>query len=258
MRALVVALAILLLTPPLGVLAIVASLIGVKDSPNGIYQWAARSWARGVSAAAGMTIEVHGAEHAVRGAPRVYVSNHTSWFDIFALAAILRNYTFIAKSELAKLPVFGRAARAVGIVFIERENRKAAFESYKDAAAMVREGKSVIVCPEGTRGYDYALRPFKKGPFVLAISAGVPIVPTIVYGVIEVQRKGSFAVRPGTARVHFLPSVQTKGYSYDQRDELMRIVWHRMADALHDLYGVESPGGPIAAPGRSAIPTSFL
>jgi 1-acyl-sn-glycerol-3-phosphate acyltransferase len=258
MRSLAVALAILLLTPPLGILAIVASLLGVKDSPTGVYQWTARTWARGVSAAAGMRIEVHGAEHASVDQPRIYVSNHTSWFDIFSLAAILRNYTFIAKSELARLPLFGRAARAVGIVFIERENRKAAFDSYRNAATMVREGKSVIVCPEGTRGYDYSLRPFKKGPFVLAISAGVPIVPTIVYGVIEVQRKGSFRVRPGTARVHFLPPVPTTGYSYEQRDDLMRIVWHRMADALHDLYGVESTDRPIAGSGRSAIPTSFF
>jgi 1-acyl-sn-glycerol-3-phosphate acyltransferase len=258
MRALVVALAILLLTPPLGILVILASLLGVKDRPDGVYQWAARTWARGVSAAAGMAIDVRGSEHAPPDEPRVYVSNHTSWFDIFALAAVLRNYTFIAKAELGRYFIFGAAARAVGIVFIERENRKAAFESYKDAAVKVRAGKSVIVCPEGTRGYDYALRPFKKGPFVLAIAAGVPVVPTIVHGVIEVQRKGEFAVHPGAARVHFLPPVDTSGYTYEQRDELMRIVWQRMADALHELYGVDSPNPPIAAPGRSAIPTSFL
>jgi 1-acyl-sn-glycerol-3-phosphate acyltransferase len=257
-RALVVALAIILVTPPLGLLVIVASLLGIRDSPNGVYQWASRTWARSISASAGMRIRVHGSENAPPGESRIYVSNHTSWFDIFGLAAVLRNYTFIAKAELERLFLFGRAARSIGIVFIQRENRKAAFESYRNATAMVRTGKSVIVCPEGTRGYDYSLRPFKKGPFVLAISAGVPIVPTIVHGVIEVQSKGSFAVHPGTANIHFLPPVETAGYDYDQRDELMRVVWQRMADALHDIYGVESSDRPIAAAGQSPIPSSFL
>jgi 1-acyl-sn-glycerol-3-phosphate acyltransferase len=206
--------------------------------------------------AGGVRVVAHGVEHVRNGA--IYMQNHVSWFDIFAVASVLPRYTFVAKAELRRIPVFGRGAEAAGIVFIDRDNRKSAFESYKVAAGEVQRGRNVVVCPEGTRGRDYHLRPFKKGPFVLAISAGVPIVPTIVYGVIEVQRKGNFAVRPGTARVHFLPPVETRGYDYDQRDELMRIVWHRMADALHDLYGVESPEHPIAAPGRAPIPTSFL
>jgi 1-acyl-sn-glycerol-3-phosphate acyltransferase len=256
MRTILVALAILILTPIIGGLVIIASLLGVKDSPNGIYQWAAKSWARGVSRAAGMGIRIHGAEH-VSKAPRIYVSNHTSWFDIFALASVLHNYTFIAKMELSRLPLFGKAARAIGMVFIERQNRKAAFESYREAAAMVRTGKSVIVCPEGTRGYDYALRPFKKGPFVLAISAGVPIVPTIVYGVIEVQSKGSMRIRPGRADIHFLAPVDPTAYGYDQRDELAEIVWQRMAAALRDNYGVESGASPADAK-QAPIPTSFL
>jgi 1-acyl-sn-glycerol-3-phosphate acyltransferase len=256
MRTLLVVLAILTLTPLLGGLVIIASLLGIKDSPTGVYQWAAKTWARGVGAAAGMQVRLHGTENLADGA-RIYVSNHTSWFDIFALAGTLKNYTFIAKDELSRLFLFGRAARAIGIVFIERQNRKAAFESYKDAAVMVRNGKSVIVCPEGTRGYDYTLRHFKKGPFVLAISAGVPIVPTIVHGVIQVQRKGSMRIRPGVANIHFLEPVATTGYTYDQRDELTQVVWRRMADALHDLYGVESGERPVDEK-DAPIPTSFL
>ena len=256
MRTVLVVIAILTLTPLLGGLVIIASLLGVKDSPNGVYQFAARNWARGVGAAAGMQVRVHGTQHIGAGA-KIFVSNHTSWFDIFALAGYLRNYTFIAKEELSRLFLFGRAARAIGIVFIERQNRKAAFESYKDAAAMVGTGKSVIVCPEGTRGYDYTLRQFKKGPFVLAISAGVPIVPTIVHGVIQVQRKGSMRIRPGVANIHFLEPVPTTGYSYEQRDELTEIVWQRMAAALRDIYGVESGERPADAK-QAPIPTSFL
>ena len=75
----------------------------------------------------------------------------------------------------------------------------------------MQRGRAVIVCPEGTRGYDYHLRPFKKGPFVLAIAAQAPIVPTVVHGTREVMKKGSFWVRSGTVDLHFLEPVPTAG-----------------------------------------------
>ena len=80
-------------------------------------------------------------------------------------------YRFIAKKELARIPIFGRAAGKVAAIWIDRRNRKAAFDAYRDAAEEVRGGVSVVVFPEGTRGVEYTLRPFKKGPFVLAIAA---------------------------------------------------------------------------------------
>ena len=73
------------------------------------------------------------------------------------------------------------------------------------------------MCPEGTRGRDYHLRPFKKGPFVLAIAAQAPVVPTLVYGALEVMPKGASAFGPGTIDVHFLEPVPTAGLDYDQR-----------------------------------------
>jgi 1-acyl-sn-glycerol-3-phosphate acyltransferase len=137
------------------------------------------------------------------------------------------------------VPIFGAAARAVNTVFIERENRKAAFQSYDEASAKIREGLSVVVFPEGTRGTTYAMRRFKKGPFVLAIAAGVPIVPTIVHGTIHVLPKGSLWARAGTVHVHFLEPVPTAGLTYDDRETLSRAVYERMANAFRELYGVE-------------------
>ena len=131
-------------------------------------------------------------------------------------------------------------------MFLDRDNRKAAFESYKSAAAEVQRGRSIVVYPEGTRGYDYHLRPFKKGPFVLAIGAQSPIVPTVVYGALEVMGKGSFRIRPGTVHIHFLEPIPTTGYAYDQRAELMTLVWSRMAAAMRELYGIGSTERPVA------------
>ena len=258
MRTILVALAILLVTPPIGLSVIIGGLLRMPDGPNSIYQWGIRSWARIICRVAGARIELHNPERIQPGAS-VYVSNHVSWFDVFALGAVLPRVTFVAKAELEKLFIFGRACRAAGIVFIERGNRRAAFDTYKAAAEKVREGRSVVVCPEGTRGRDYHLRSFKKGPFVFAISTGAPIVPTIIHGTIQVQPKGSFRVHSGPVDIHFLEPVSTQGYSYEQRAELMEIVWRRMADALAEIYGVSTSEYAVAKESdRPEKETSFL
>ena len=259
MRTVLVALTILVVTPVLGAICIVASLLGGRHGPGTILDWCGRSWNRSMCIAAGVKIRVHNPERMHHEGARIYVANHTSWFDVFALASVLPNYTFISKAELSRIPLFGPAGRAFGLIFIERGNRKAAFESYKNAGKVVEAGKSVIVYPEGTRGYTYELRPFKKGPFVFAISAGVPIVPTVVYGAQEVHRKGSLRVRSGAVDIHFLEPVDTAGYSYADRDQLMRVVWKRMAMELQEIYGIESHSGAIVPESQQPrIPTSLL
>ncbi|MDQ3997328.1 MAG: 1-acyl-sn-glycerol-3-phosphate acyltransferase [Gemmatimonadota bacterium] len=235
---------LLVMTLLLAPTVVVAAMLGIKEKPGGIYERCMRLWARSMSRAAGVRVVVHGEEHVRNGA--IYIQNHVSWFDIFAVASVLPRYTFIAKSELRKIPLFGHGAEAAGIVFIDRDNRKSAFESYKVAAAEVQRGRNVVVCPEGTRGRDYHLRPFKKGPFVLAIAAGAPVVPVVVYGALEVMRKGSLRVRPNVVHIHFLEPVPTAGYTYEDRTALMRIVWQRMADAMRELYDLRTNEYPIA------------
>jgi 1-acyl-sn-glycerol-3-phosphate acyltransferase len=169
----------------LGGAVVIAGLFGLKDDPGGLFDNAPRWWSKTILWAAGVKVRVHGIENGSRPEPHIFASNHVSWFDVAALASVLPRYKFVAKAELFKVPVFGRAMRAAGMIEIQRENRKAAFGAYEIAADRIREGNSVVVFPEGTRGRAYPLRPFKKGPFVLAIAAGVPIVPVIVHGTIE-------------------------------------------------------------------------
>jgi 1-acyl-sn-glycerol-3-phosphate acyltransferase len=225
----------------LGTIVIVAALVGVKDKPGGVYERIPRWWSTSVLWAAGIKIRIHGWENSGGGEPRIFASNHVSWFDVPALAKILPRYKFVAKAELFKVPIFGPGMRAVGMIEIQRENRKAAFGAYEVAAERIKQGSSVVVFPEGTRGHDYPLRPFKKGPFVLAIAAGVPIVPIIVHGTIEIMRKGSLWAHPGTIDIHLLEPVSTSGVDYDHREALMVKVRDRMADAMRKHYGVESP-----------------
>jgi 1-acyl-sn-glycerol-3-phosphate acyltransferase len=224
----------------LGLAVIIEALLGVEDKPGGLYDKVPRWWSIAVMRAVGVKVRVHGMENVKGVQPYIFASNHVSWFDVPSLAKILPRNKFIAKSELFKVPIFGRAMRAVGMIEIQRENRKAAFGAYDVAAERIRAGNSVVVFPEGTRGHEYPLRPFKKGPFVLAIAAGVPIVPIIVHGTIEIMPRHSLWVHPGTIDIHLLEPVSTTGVDYDHREALMKTVRTKMADAMRDLYGVEA------------------
>lgn len=250
MRTPFVMLGIVVLTGVLGPVVLVAAMLGVEEKPGGIYQRCMHAWCRGILRISGVKLAVHNGERMSATEGHVYIANHVSWYDIFALAAVIPRYTWIAKAELRKLPLFGRAAEAAGIVFIDRDNRKAAFESYKVAAEDVKRGRSVIICPEGTRGRDYHLRPFKKGPFVLAIASQADVIPTLVYGTREVMRKGSFVIRSGTVHIHFLEPVPTKGLAYDDRTQLMERVWSDMASEMRRLYGVQTAEHAIAPEGE--------
>jgi 1-acyl-sn-glycerol-3-phosphate acyltransferase len=251
MRTLLVAIALWFATIILAPIAVVASLLGFHDERGGaVQQWCMRTWARSLCAAAGVKIVLHGAEHVSNGVGTVYASNHVSWYDIFAIASVLPRYTFVAKDELRRIPIFGWGAEGAGVVFLSRENRQSAFAAYETVATKIAQGLNVVVCPEGTRGDDYALRSFKKGPFVMAIAAGAPIVPVVVYGAREVMRKGSFHIRAGTVHVHLLEPVPTTGYDYEHRHELMHVVWNRMAGALRERYGIASTGNLVESVSR--------
>ncbi|MFI5243444.1 MAG: lysophospholipid acyltransferase family protein [Gemmatimonadales bacterium] len=223
----------------------VMTLFRIPIPPDSFVGRGGHWWSYWVLKAAGAKVIVRNPERVSRTESRVYVSNHVSWFEIFALATVIRRYRFVAKKEIRSVPLFGRAAGEVAAIYIERNNRKAAFSAYEEAAARIRGGLNVVVFPEGTRGRSYELRPFKKGPFVLAIAAQVPIVPVITWGSKEVQAKGEIAIHSGTIELTFLEPVETKGMTYEDRDALVEIVWNRIAAAL------EEKGVPIHRPTAS-------
>lgn len=210
----------------------IMTLLRLPISPDSVVGRGGHWWSYWVLKAAGVKVVVRNPERVSRTDSRVYVSNHVSWFEIFALATVIDRYRFVAKQEISRIPLFGRAAGEVAAIYIERGNRKAAFGAYEQAAEKIRNGLNVAVYPEGTRGTSYELRPFKKGPFVLAIAAQVPVVPVISWGSMEVQRKGEIAIHSGTIELTFLEPVETKGMTYENRDALVDVVWNRIADAL--------------------------
>lgn len=240
MRLILVAIAALIATPALTLLLVAAKLLRIPDRAGSVYDGIPRWWAKTLLWVAGVDVRVSGTEFTDGESPRIFVGNHVSWFDVLAAAAVLPRGKYVAKAELFRVPVFGQAIRWIGMIEIDRENRKAAFDSLERAAAKIRAGNSVVMFAEGTRGEEYALRPFKKGPFVLAITAGVPVVPMVIYGTIERMRRGSWQIRPGTIEVTFLEPIPTTGYTYDDRGELVELVQSRMEAVLREKYGVAS------------------
>jgi 1-acyl-sn-glycerol-3-phosphate acyltransferase len=130
--------------------------------------------------------------------PVIFMSNHESQLDPPVLVAALPlPAVYIAKQELKYIPFVGWAAWVAGVIFIDRGDRERAFRSIQDAARQIREGKNVVIFPEGTRNRDGRMLPFKKGGFALALDAGVPIVPMATVGGHQALASGSLRIRPG-------------------------------------------------------------
>ncbi len=214
--------------------AIVSALVGRNDTLH--YTRLTRSWARAIVRAAGTPVVVHGLEHIRPGEPQVIVSNHVSWFDIFSLASILPvPFHFVAKKELERIPLFGQAWKSAGHISIDRSNRQRALESLRGAGEKIRAEKSaVIIYPEGTRSRTGRLQPFKKGAFMLAIEAAVPIVPVVVTGSYDIMRPDRPIIRPAIIHLRFQPPIPAAGRGSDAAEELMEQVRRSMVGVLEE------------------------
>jgi len=188
---------------------------------NGLHLLA-RSWANSILWVSRVRITVSGTEKLDARRSYIYMPNHQSNADIpLLLGRLPVQFRWLAKAELFKIPIFGRAMRGVGYISIDRSNRKSAFESLKRAAGTIRNGTSVLIFPEGTRSRDGRILPFKKGGFVLAVDAGVPIVPIIIRGTCDIIPKGHFMIRPAPVTMQILDPVETDGYTRKTKDQLL-------------------------------------
>lgn len=202
--------------------AIGASRRHLPDTIGGPYDQAAFGWSRMLLDAARITVRV---EHPERLTRRnvVYIANHISMIDIPVLVtAVPVVPKFVMKRELLRVPLFGAAAKAAGHIAIDRHNRGAAFAAYDAAAGTIRRGHPALVFAEGTRSRNGRLMPFKKGPFVLAIAAQVPVVPVVVLGSYELMPRLSMSPRPGEVVVQIGEDIPTAGLRYEDRDALSR------------------------------------
>ncbi|RJR26300.1 MAG: 1-acyl-sn-glycerol-3-phosphate acyltransferase [Desulfobacteraceae bacterium] len=197
-----------------------------------IHRYCARPWSRIILWVSGIRVNVRGLENIDPLLPRIYMTNHQSYFDIFVLLAHLPvDFKFIMKQELMKIPLFGYATRRAGYIGITREDPRKAIASMNKAAEKIASGSSVLIFPEGTRSSDGILLPFKKGGFTLAVKSGCDIVPVAVIGSHRIVRKGSFKINKGSIELVFGKPIPVSGYSKRDIDALME----KVRDTILDL-----------------------
>jgi len=129
----------------------------------------------------------------------VYMSNHQSHLDIPMLYATLPSPSIrmLAKTELFRIPLWGRGLREAEFIEVDRSNHARAVKSIEQAAALLRDGVSIYLAPEGTRSRDGRIGKLKKGGFHLAIGTGAPIVPVAIRGTIDILPRGGKVMRTG-------------------------------------------------------------
>lgn len=186
-------------------------------------------WTRNACRLFNVKVVVKGTENIPPGGC-LYVFNHTSFFDIFAMSGcgVLGSFRFGAKIELFKIPIFGAAMKRSGNLPIARTQREEVFKVYQAAEARIREGERFALAPEGTRQETEHLGPFKAGPFIFAINAKAPIVPVIVKGAAGILPKGhmfpNWGVWSRTITLEVLPAISPLDYTMETRNLLQEKV----------------------------------
>ena len=178
----------------------------------------------------GQRLKVYGEIPDPESGPYLYLMNHESLFDHFAIGRYIKHYvTAIAKYEQFKYPLWGHVAKYYGIEPIDRSNTKKAIKSLKKVEREIINNKlSFLIAPEGTRSKDGNLGEFKKGAFHLAKNTGASIVPVIINGAYEAKNIKDWRLTPGTIDIYFSDSISENIYKNmsveDLRDYVRGII----------------------------------
>lgn len=180
-------------------------------------------FAPGLMKIAGIRLKIKGKENVPLDEPVIFIANHSSHLDIGCLCGSLPvNLHFIGKKELIWTPVVGWYMFIAGHIFVDRRNRKKAIVSLQKAAKKIKEGKSVVMYPEGTRTKTGEIGPFKKGAFYLALDADVKIVPIHINGTYKVWPTKSSTITPGNVDVTIGKPIDSSRYSKKNISELIQ------------------------------------
>jgi 1-acyl-sn-glycerol-3-phosphate acyltransferase len=193
----------------------------IPNSENRIHK-IAKLWAKILLLISNTRVQVIGKENILYRQPQIFMANHQSDFDIFiALGHIPGQFRWLAKKELFSIPIFGAAMKTAGYIEIDRGHHEKAMRSLDEAALRIREGKSVMSFPEGTRSPDGEIKAFKQGIFHLAIKSGVPIIPIAIIGSGKIMPKRSLKVTPGRVKMVIGKPIDVKSYTIENRHELI-------------------------------------
>lgn len=180
----------------------------------------------------GLRVQAEGLENIPPGAC-LFAANHTSNADACAIVTVMpRRIAVFGRKSLFDIPIVGYAFHLAHFVPVDRGNRESALQSVEQAVGYIKEGSSFLAYPEGTRSADGKLREFKKGSFVMAIKAGIPVVPVACAGAHRVMKKKSLVIHPGKVLVRFGRPIDASIYTVEQRGDLAVRVHEAVARML--------------------------
>ncbi|MGK2880809.1 MAG: HAD-IB family hydrolase [Mycobacterium sp.] len=184
------------------------------------------NWCQTLLAAGGVSLNVVGEENLTAKRPAVFLFNHRNAFDPIITGALVRdNFTGVAKKELETDLLMGPLGKVLDVAFVPRDDPKAAVESLHKVEELARNGISIVVAPEGTRLDTHEVGPFKKGPFRIAMAAGVPIVPVVIRNAEVIAARESSTMNPGIVDVAVFPPISTDDWTVEDLTD--RIAWVR-------------------------------
>jgi len=171
-------------------------------------------------------VEINGLDIIDKDKTYIYIPNHLSFFDIFALLAYLPvDFKFILKKELMRIPILGWAMRRARYISIDRSSPAKAKSTFKQAVDRIKSGgASIVIFAEGTRSKNGHLQPLKRGAFYLAIESGAPIVPVAIKGTCKIMPKGSFKIKKGSITIKLGRPIETIHYKRQDMPDLIEKV----------------------------------
>ncbi len=206
-----------------------------------------------VLAATGVQLNVVGEENLTAQRPAVFIFNHRNQVDPIIVGALVRdNWTAVGKKELAKDPIMGTIGRAMDAAFIDRGDAAAAVESLHQVEDLARKGISIVIAPEGTRLDTNEVGPFKKGPFRIAMAAGVPIVPIVIRNAELVAARNSMTINAGTVDVAVFPPISVRDWTVETLPQRIAEVRQLYLDTLADWPIDELPDVSVTAERKAA------
>lgn len=166
------------------------------------------NWSRLLLGLTGINLNVLGEENLTAQRPAVFIFNHRNQADPIIAGTLIRdNFTSVGKKELEKDPIVGTIGKVMDAAFIDRDDARAAVEGLHKLEELAGKGLSILIAPEGTRLDTTEVGPFKKGPFRIAMSAGIPIVPIVIRNAEVIAARDSSTFNPGTVDVVVYPPI---------------------------------------------------
>jgi len=219
--------------------SVLALLFALIDRSYHLYFKLSKTFSWGVLFLSGVRLHITGLENLNRDMPYIFVSNHSSQFDIPTLQFALPQETCIVyKKELGKIPLFGWQMKLGPYIMIDRDNRESAARSIEIAKKIMSEkARSILLFAEGTRSKTGEVQPFKRGAFYLASKVGFPIVPVSISGAENILPKGRFNIKGGVINVHFEKAITT-GNIQTKKDELE--LMEKVRNIIIEHRGIEN------------------